>query len=131
MIISQYPTAFAATYEVTFAEGSSIPGCEQTNSCFLPSTITITRGDTVNFYNADSQTHIVTSGTPSTGHDGRFQPVVKIGYTQPISFDTPGVYPYYCQVHPWTVGKVIVNDIKVNSISMNVSPSSIFSFKNR
>jgi len=127
MIISQHPTAFAASSNVIIPEGHMYwPSCEKFMECFQPAVVIINLGDEVVWKNQDSQTHTITSGSPSKGPDGNFDLIVKIGHSEKVRFDKPGIFPYFCIVHPWTGGKVVVNDIKVNSISMNVSPSSIF-----
>jgi len=127
MIISQYPTAFAASSNVIIPEGHMYwPSCEKFKECFQPAVVTVNIGDEVVWHNQDSVTHTITSGYSSKGPDGNFDLIVKIGHSEKFRFDKPGIFPYFCIVHPWTGGKVVVNDIKVNSISMNVSPSSIF-----
>ena len=41
--------------------GSSFVGCEETNSCFLPSTVIIDLGGTVTWENPDTVAHTTTS----------------------------------------------------------------------
>ena len=43
------PNAFAAHHEVTIenAQGSSTPGCEETDNCFIPSVATVHLGTVV------------------------------------------------------------------------------------
>ena len=55
---------------VTNAIGSSTPGCEDTNSCFIPNPVTISVGETVTWENTDTAAHTATSGTPSDGPSG-------------------------------------------------------------
>ena len=67
------PSAFAEhsmNAVVENAEGSATPGCEETNECFLPATITINPGESVIFQNNDSAAHTSTSGTPADGPSG-------------------------------------------------------------
>ena len=69
------PSAFADHHMVTVtnAIGSSTPGCEDTNSCFIPNPVTIPMGGTVTWENVDNAAHTVTSGSPAeTGPDGVF-----------------------------------------------------------
>ena len=58
------PAAFAdhPTTEVTNAEGSSLPGCERTNECFVPHVVTIDAGGEIKWTNSDRSSHTVTSG---------------------------------------------------------------------
>lgn len=86
----------------------SRPGCEETNSCYLPSIITIKQGQQVTWSNEDVAFHTVTSGLydePSDLFDsGRLDPEQKFS----VSFDEPGTFDYFCTLHPWMAGKVIV-----------------------
>jgi len=61
--VSMADDVYAATVSVSIPTGTSVPGCEQTNSCFLPSSVSINVGDTVSWYNADTAAHTVTSGS--------------------------------------------------------------------
>jgi plastocyanin len=101
------PQAFAdATVENT--AGSSTPGCEP--ECFIPSTVTIGVGETVTWDNTDTAAHTATSGEgASTGSDGVFDSsLIMAGGSYSHTFDEAGTYPYFCMVHPWMVGTVIV-----------------------
>ncbi len=75
-IVATIPAAFAAEVEVNNAPGSSVPGCEETNECFIPSPVNIAIGDTVTWVNDDTAAHTVTSGgSPNfggSGPDGNF-----------------------------------------------------------
>ncbi|KAG2473037.1 MAG: putative Amicyanin [Nitrosopumilales archaeon] len=103
------PTAYAAEVEVNNAPGSSVPGCEETNTCFIPSSVKINVGDTVSWSNDDTAAHTVTSGKPATGPDGNFDSsLLMVGKTFDVTFDNSGSYDYFCMVHPWMVGKVVV-----------------------
>ena len=86
----------------------SRPGCEETNSCYLPSIITINQGQQVTWSNEDVAFHTVTSGLydePSDLFDsGHLDPEQKFS----VSFDDLGTFDYFCALHPWMAGKVIV-----------------------
>ena len=91
--------------------GSSTPGCEDTNECFLPATVTIGVGGSVEFVNSDNAAHTSTSGTPQDGPSGAWDSslvMVNMSYTTP-ALDA-GEYPYFCMVHPWMAGLVIVEE---------------------
>jgi predicted secreted protein with PEFG-CTERM motif len=108
------PSAFAEHSMhavVENAPGSGAPGCEETNECFLPATVTIGVGGSVEFVNSDNAAHTSTSGSPVDGPSGAWDSsLVMVG----MSFTTPaldaGEYPYFCMVHPWMVGLVIVEE---------------------
>lgn len=92
-------------------EGSAIPGCEETDDCFVPSTVTINVGGEVVWKNVDTTYHSATSGITRDGPDGVFDSdLFPPGEEFSHIFDTPGEYPYYCIVHPWMRGLVIVQE---------------------
>jgi len=103
------PQAFADA-TVTHSPGSSTPGCEETNSCFIPSTVTIQPGSTVTWKNTDNTAHTATSGTAADGPDGVFDSSLMMANGPSFShtFDAAGTYDYFCMVHPWMAGSVIV-----------------------
>ena len=90
--------------------GSSIHGCENTNECFIPSTINISMGDEVIWHNIDNAAHTITSGDVTNGPNGIFDSGL-VGSNQKFShvFDKVGVYNYYCMIHPWNIGSVGVH----------------------
>jgi len=111
-LIAITPSAFAdhGTATVTNAPGSSVPGCEETaEGCFIPSMVTIDVGGEVTWENDDTAAHTVTSGTPAEGPDGHFDSsLVMAGSSFSHTFDEAGSFDYFCMVHPWMVGTVIV-----------------------
>ena len=109
------PSAFAdhATATVENAPGSSVPGCEETQECFIPHTVTIDVGGEVTWNNSDTAAHTATSGTAADGPDGVFDSsLVMAGSSFSFKFDgvEPGEYPYFCMVHPWMEGIVVVQE---------------------
>ena len=103
------PNAFAVEVIVQNAPGSSISGCEKTDRCFIPSTVTINVGDTVVWTNPDTMWHIVASdGEVGWGKDDFDSGLIMAGSTWKHKFTTSGTHDYYCKAHPWMVGKVIV-----------------------
>lgn len=99
----------AMSADVTIPSGSSTPGCETTNQCFTPNTVTVGVGGTVTWTNSDTAAHTVTSGTATNGPDGTFDSsIIMAGKTFSFTFDNAGTYDYFCVVHPWMTGKVIV-----------------------
>jgi plastocyanin len=93
---------------ISIAAGASTPGCEQTNECFNPSSISIPVGSTITWTNDDSAAHTVTSGKDATP-DGVFDSgLFMAGKTFSHKFESAGQYPYYCLVHPWMTGTVTV-----------------------
>ena len=87
--------------------GSASPGCEP--ECYDPSTVTISAGGTVTFVNSDTAPHTVTSGNATDGPDGVWDSsLIMIDMSYSVTLDNPGTYVYFCIVHPWMQGIVIV-----------------------
>jgi len=98
------------TVEVSLPVGSAVPGCEDTNQCFIPDSVSINAGDTVVWANDDTAAHTVTSGSPATGPDAVFDSsLFMAGTIYSNTFDDAGEYPYFCMVHPWMIGNVSVS----------------------
>jgi len=114
-LIAISPSAFAEHGEggmsatVTNSPGSATPGCENTDNCFIPSTVVITAGGTVTWENTDNAAHTATSGSPSDGPDGVWDSsLMMVNGSYSVTLDDEGTYPYFCMVHPWMQGIVIV-----------------------
>ena len=101
------PSFYPFVAVVDNASGSWTPGCEP--NCFIPSKVTISSGGQVTFVNNDNTEHTATNGTPAEGPlDGFDTGLMQIGdsYTTPKL--SSGEYPYFCMVHPWMAGVIIV-----------------------
>ena len=97
------------SFDVSIPTGTSVPGCEETNDCYLPVNVLINVSDTVIWHNTDTVAHTVTSGSPTAGPDGTFDSsLFMVGATFEVTFDDSGSYDYFCMVHPWMQGNVQV-----------------------
>ncbi len=95
--------------EVSIRPGSSVPGCEDTGDCYSPSRVTLRSVDTLVWSNDDTSAHTITSGTPQDGPTGHFDSsLIMSGAEYRLELDSPGTYPYFCMVHPWMKGTVVV-----------------------
>ena len=115
-IIAMTPAAFADHSEVTIvpALGSGAPGCETSpDGCYIPSTATVDVGGKVIMSNTDTAAHTYTAGTPEGGPSGEFDTGLLMAAN---SFEwTPtvvGEVPYFCMVHPWMKGLIIVQEVE-------------------
>ena len=85
---------------------SARPDCGSNTECYVPSYYVAKIDETVYWQNQDSAFHSVTSGqqeNPDGLFDsGHIDPSEKFSYT----FFEPGVYPYYCTLHPWMNGMI-------------------------
>jgi plastocyanin len=94
--------------DVVIPMSASRPGCEKTNWCYTPSEITVSSGKTITWLNDDSGLHTVTSGYYDKP-DGMFDSGhIDSGQTFSYKFEKLGDFHYYCNLHPWMEGKVIV-----------------------
>jgi len=101
--------AAVVTETVKISMGSGSPGCEETNSCYIPYEVSISTGSTVTWINIDNAAHTVTSGTPSGGPDGLFDSsIIAMNSEFSYTFSESGMYDYFCIVHPWMTGIVSV-----------------------
>ncbi|MGI0101776.1 MAG: cupredoxin domain-containing protein [Nitrosotalea sp.] len=92
---------------VTISKGASTQGAGQ--KYFDPASLSVKVGTTVTWTNQDAAAHTVTSGDPSAGPSGTFDSgLIKPGNTFKYTFTTPGTTSYFCTIHPWMTGKIIV-----------------------
>jgi amicyanin len=78
---------------------------------FDPDVLTIPAGTTVTWTNHDEVPHTVTSTDKSFTSSGALDTGDLYSYT----FTKPGKYDYYCTVHPFMLGKVIVEAPKATT----------------
>ncbi len=92
---------------VIIAPGSHHPDNEKH---FVPNSLTIQKGTYVEWTNHDGELHTVTSGSPAAVNS-----VMEFdsSYLAPVqifrhNFDSKGTFDYYCTLHPFMTGKVVV-----------------------
>ena len=94
---------------VSIPEGTTIPGCEDVDKCYDPSSLIIFKGGEVIWRNDDASAHTVTSGDILNGPDAKFDSgLIKSGQTFTHKFEESGKYVYFCMIHPWANGSVTV-----------------------
>ena len=95
---------------VAGAGSSASAACVSTNNCFSPSPLTVAPGTTVTWTNNDKLSHTITSGKVSDDNAGSMfdSGLVKPGKTFQFTFANAGTFDYFCTVHPWMVGQVVV-----------------------
>ena len=121
IISASTSTAYAVDYVVDIPYGAYNPELNTpTEVWYDPSQIFVTVGDTITWYNDDREGHTVTSGE-SSGRFGwmdnkdlgkpdgifdseRFMP----GESWSYKFEESGTFSYFCTIHPWMEGIVIV-----------------------
>ena len=90
---------------------------EMGDQAYDPNPVKVKAGNTVTWTNDDIQAHTVTSGTdssdPNMGKVFDSSPglstLLSTNQTFSHKFTTAGEFPYFCQLHPTMVGKVVVS----------------------
>ncbi|MDE1877968.1 MAG: cupredoxin domain-containing protein [Thaumarchaeota archaeon] len=93
------------------AGAAATADCVAAKNCFSPNPLNVTPGTTVTWKNTDTVSHYVTSGQPSDNTTGTVFDsgnLIKPGGTFQFTFANAGTYDYFCTVHPWMTGQVIV-----------------------
>jgi nitrite reductase (NO-forming) len=93
---------------VIISPGSSSPS----NAKFFdPPKLTVSKGTTVTWKNGDSTMHTVTSGSAQGGESGTVfdSSYLTGGKTFQWTPNSTGTFDYYCTLHPYMKGQVVVN----------------------
>ena len=102
-------TSASGGASVSIAPGSSSPSNDK---FYDPDPINVAMGATVTWTNDDTTLHTVTSGSPESGaasgseFDSSYLAASK---TFQHAFASAGTFDYYCTLHPFMVGKVVVS----------------------
>ena len=108
--------AFADPHGIETADNDlAVPGCGETEvGCYTPNITTVDVGHIVTMTNTDSTgIHTFTSGTVdgfAPSPDGIFDSgmLMKPGDSFDYNADTVGEFPYFCTLHVWMQGVLIV-----------------------
>ena len=115
-IVAMTPAAFADHSEVTVvpAAGSGSLGCDEVEyGCYIPGIATVDLGGVVIFSNTDSAAHTFSAGTAAAGPTGEFDTsMVMAGNSYEWTADVLGEIPYFCMVHPWMTGLIVVQEVE-------------------
>lgn len=109
-ILSGHPPLAAHTTSVSISKGESSQNCAGSYSCHQPYSAMITVGDTVTWTNKDDSAHTITSGNPSDNPpNGLFDSgFILSGKTWSHTFTQSGTFNYFCEIHPWSTGQIVV-----------------------
>ena len=104
--------------------------------------MTIGTGGEVVWRNSDNELHTVVSGDPRNGPDGIFDSsILNPGQNFSHEFNTSGSYNFFCMIHPWMQGQVVVKgsstisapipDVSTSDPSFNkyIDPNNKFSIE--
>jgi len=106
-IVSFFAAALMAGFPLAAPAASSGPIVHIKNFMFVPATVTVTPGTTVSFVNDDEEPHTVTSTVKAFDSEG-----LDTNQTFKQTFAKTGTYLYFCEVHPYMHGTVIVKAAK-------------------
>jgi LPXTG-motif cell wall-anchored protein len=85
------------------AHAAGDPGVSVADFHFAPATTTIHAGDTITWSNDGPSSHT------ATARNGGFDTgVLKKGQSASHTFTQPGTFTYFCQIHPFMHGTIVV-----------------------
>ena len=96
------PTRSPATLP---AEAGGVAKVSIDNFHFVPEELTVPAGTTVTWVNADDVPHTASSTSKPSVFDSK---ALDTDDKFSFQFKTPGVYEYFCKVHPHMTGKIVV-----------------------
>ena len=104
------------SYDVNIPTGAASPDApyfwQSEKDGSTTGVVKILSGDTIVWKNADVAAHTVTSGTAVDGPDDIFDSgLFGPGKSFTQSFPDEGTFPYFCLIHPWMDGEIIVSAI--------------------
>jgi plastocyanin len=104
---SSSSAAPANALPVSIVKGAGNP---QSTQWFAPDPVTVVVGvnSTLTWTNDDTSAHTVTSVTVPAGVATFNSGIISAGGTYTLTLTTPGTYDYYCSLHPWMKGTIIV-----------------------
>jgi plastocyanin len=111
------------------------------NFAYSPADITVPVGTTVTWINQDSAGHTVTEGDPNSPKAANLRvfdssgeaitgkvALMGAGQSWSYTFTTPGVYEYYCIVHPYMIGHVTVGSASGSNPSQGAGYGDLTNF---
>ena len=119
MLFSITPSSAFAEDKITIttAPGNlSVPGCEETaEGCYTPDNVTVDVGSVITMINTDSAgIHTFTAGTVdgfTPTPTGEFDSgILNADQSFEYTANTVGEIPYYCVLHTWMQGVIVVQD---------------------
>ena len=114
LVISITLVAFGLTATTAHAGGGGCGGTRQEvkatrvdiqQFCFKQTVVHIAPGESVTWVNDDETPHSVTDANYSWGDYSQIDTRNSVTHR----FEAPGVYPYFCYLHPGMVGAVVVD----------------------
>lgn len=104
--MSKFFIAFLTASFLLGAPALASPTVTIKGDAFSPQTVTIQPGETVTFVNEDDDAHTVTATDGSFDSKG-----LDTSAIWRHSFTKPGVYRYFCELHPFMKGAIVVKPV--------------------
>ena len=77
---------------------------------YSPNNHSVKTGETITFDNIDANFHTVTSGSPESGPNGKFDSgLLSADDVYTVELDQPGTYEYFCTIHTNMRGTLTVS----------------------
>jgi plastocyanin len=118
-ILSVAPAFGQTANEIDMTAGAGgSQACVAAKNCFSPNVLSVAPGTTVTWKNTDTVSHYVTSGVPTDNTTGTVFDsgnLIKPAGTYQFTFANAGTFNYFCTVHPWMTGQVIVGGAAASS----------------
>ena len=95
------------------------PGVTVADFHFSPATTTVHVGDTITWTNDGPSSHT------ATAHGGSFDTgVLKKGQSASHTFTQPGTFSYFCQIHPFMHGTIVVLAAATTTTTSTTTPTA-------
>jgi plastocyanin len=107
-LTSSNATSASGGASVSMSPGSSSPS---NGKFYIPDPVNVSTGATITWTNDDTTLHTVTSGSPESGAASGSEfdsSYLGAGKTFQHTFATAGTFDYYCTLHPFMTGTVVV-----------------------
>ena len=86
---------------------------EMVNSTFMPNTLKARPLADIVWMNNDNARHMVSSGSSGSIEAPLASTIIEPGESYKFSFQKPGKYQYFCQIHPLMRGVIVVDGVIV------------------
>ena len=106
LIAAELP-GFGAPGENMVAAAARAATIKIDNFAFAPPDLTIAAGTTVTWKNEDDSPHRVTEN-----NNGFTSAALDTDDSFSHTFTKPGIYKYFCSIHPYMVGKIVVKSAR-------------------
>ena len=93
---------------ITIPVKAARPACGPHPECYIPSYYVTKLSEPVTWKNEDSAFHSVTSGSYENLMECLIVDILDPYEIFSYKFEEPGMYPYYCTLHPWMAGQIKV-----------------------